>query len=37
MNIVYAKENIGSTAMNIEDEMQGQYLPWIQQTKYWHI
>ena len=29
MNIVYATKDIGSTAMNIADEMQGQYLPWI--------
>ena len=29
MNVVYATKYIGSTAMNIADEMQGQYLPWI--------
>ena len=29
MNIVYATKGIGSTAMKIADEMQGQYLPWI--------
>ena len=29
MNIVYTTKDIGSTAMNIADEMQGQYLPLI--------